>query len=93
MHTNISSLFCLVNHLSKSFSITRFQVHILAAFLFIIVVDYIFQQTDNLQGLKAHVEIPEENLPYLDFTSDIVLLDETNIDVAEHYNNQQNKAS
>ena len=50
-------------------------------------------KTDDSQGLKTHGENPEENLPDLYFANDIVLLDETDIAAAEHYDNLQISAS
>ena len=54
MYTNCSSQLCLGNHFSKAFSITKgvLQGNTLAPFLFIIVVDYILQQTDDSLGLN-----------------------------------------
>ena len=66
MYTNSSSR---VYRLSKSFLINTgvLQGDTLAPFLFIIVVDYILQQTDDSHGLKTHPENPEEDLPGLDW--------------------------
>lgn len=79
MYTNSSGQVCLDNDFNKIFSITTggLQGDILANFLFIIVVDYIFQQTDSSCGLNTRAENPEEILPDLDFAYNIVLLDET----------------
>ena len=95
MYTNSSSRVRLGNHFSKAFSITRsvLQGDTLAPFLFIILVDYILREIDDSHGLKTHTENPEENLPDLDFADGIVLLDETDIVAAEHYDNLQNSAS
>ena len=55
--------------------------------------DYILWQTDDSHGLKTHTENQEENLPDLDFTDDIVFLEETDIAAVEHHDNLQNIAS
>ena len=95
MYNKSSNRVRLGNHLSKSLSINTgvLQGDTIASFLFIIVVDYILRQTDDSQGLKTHGENPEENLPDLYFANDIVLLDETDIAAAEHYDNLQISAS
>ena len=95
MYTNSSSQVCLDNDFNKIFSITTggLQGDTLANFLFIIVVDYIFQQTDSSCGLNTRAENPEEILPDLDFAYNIVLLDEIDTAAEEHYDNLQNNAS
>ena len=65
MYTNSSSRVRLGNHLKKSCSINTgiLQGYTITPFLFIIVVDWILQETDDSHGNKTHAENPEENLP------------------------------
>ena len=64
------------------FSITTgvLQGDTLAPFLFIIVLDYILQNTEATTG--THLD---ELLPDLDFTNDIVLLDQGEMEDLEHF--------
>ena len=70
--------------LSKEFSITTgvLQGDTLAPFLFIIVLDYVLQNTEATTGLETH---PNERLPDLDFADDIVLLDQSEIEAIQHF--------
>ena len=64
------------------FSITTgvLQGDTLAPFLFIIVLDYVLQNTEATTG--THLD---ELLPDLDFTNDIVLLDQGEMEDLEHF--------
>ena len=64
------------------FSITTgvLQGDTLALFLFIIVLDYVLQNTEATTG--THLD---ELLPDLDFTNDIVLLDQGEMEDLEHF--------
>ena len=66
--------------LSQEFLITSgvLQGGILAPFLFIIVLDYVLQNTEATTGLQKH---PGELLHY----RDIVLLDQGEIEALEHF--------
>ena len=64
------------------FSITTgvLQGDTLAPFLFIIVLDYVLQNTEATTG--THLD---ELLPDFDFTNDIVLLDQGEMEDLEHF--------
>ena len=70
--------------LSQEFLITSgvLQGDILAPFWFIIVLDYVLQNTEATTGLQKH---PDELLHYRDFADDIVLLDQGEMEVLEHF--------
>ena len=70
--------------LSKEFLITTgvLQGDTSAPFLFIIVLDYLLQNTEATTGLQTH---PSEMLPDLDFADDIVLFDQGEIEALEHF--------
>ena len=95
MYTNRPSQILFSNQFNKAFCFTTgaHQEHTLSPFLFIIVVDYFVQQTDNSLDLEIHVENPEENIPDLNFADNIVVLDEDEITAIEHYDILQNIAS
>ena len=77
--------------LSKEFLITTgvLQGDTLAPFLFIIVLDYVLQNTEATTGLQTH---PNEMLPDLDFADDIVLLDQGEIEALEHFRTIESSA-
>lgn len=53
-----------------------------APFLFIVVFDYVLQNTEATIGLQTH---PHKLLPDLDFEDDIVSLDQSNMEDLEHF--------
>ena len=63
--------------LSDPFTVSTgvLQGDTLAPFLFVIVLDYVLQQTHPDNGLRTHRDDPNVALPDLDFADDIVLLD------------------
>ena len=66
------------------FSITTgvLQGDTLAPFLFIIVLDYVLQNIEATTDLQTH---PDELWPDLDFSEDIVLLDQGQMEALEHF--------
>ena len=70
--------------LSREFLVTTgvLQGDTLAPFLFIVVLDYVLQNTEATTGLQTH---PNELLPDLDFADDIVLLDQGEMEALEHF--------
>ena len=61
----------------------------MAPFLFIIVLDYVLQNTEATTGLQTH---PNEMLSDLDFADDIVLLDQGEIEALEHFRTIESSA-
>ena len=49
----------------------------LAPFMFIIVLDYAMQRTENDLGITTHIEPSSMTLPDLDFADDIALFDDS----------------
>ena len=77
--------------LSQEFLITTrvLQGDTLAPFLFILVLDYVLQNTESTTGLQTH---PDELLPNLDFADDIVLLDQGKMEASEHFQSIESSA-
>ena len=61
----------------------------MAPFLFIIVLDYVLQNTEAATGLQTH---PNEMLPDLHFADDIVSLDQGEIEALEHFRTIESSA-
>ena len=78
-------------YFSKEFLITTrvLQGDTLAPFLFIIVLDYVLQNTEATTGLQTH---PNEMLPDLDFADDIILLYQGEIEALEHFRTIESSA-
>ena len=77
--------------LSQEFLITTrvLQGDTLAPFLFIIVLDYVLQNTEATTGLQTH---PGQLLPDIDFADDIGLLDQGKMQVLDNFQTIESSA-
>ena len=95
IYSNSKSRLRFAEKFSEALLITTgvLQGDTLAIFLFIIVLNYILNQTDPNHGIKTYIPDSEVNLPDLDFADDIVSFDSNKTYAGGHLQNLQKEAA